>query len=107
MSRHLPKLVVEDLKQGKTVEPELYHDVTIYMSDIVGLGNIIRTCSPASMVDIMKEVNNYKTILKQFFLCMGGATMEQSTAHGVGGRGLDNIQKIKMMTFLATSKFFL
>ena len=32
----LPRLVADDLRAGKVVEPELYRDVTMFFSDIVG-----------------------------------------------------------------------
>ncbi|CAL8074971.1 unnamed protein product [Calicophoron daubneyi] len=52
----LPVPVAEQLKRGKTVEPEAYDNVTIYFSDICGFTEWSSTSSPFEVVDLLNEL---------------------------------------------------
>lgn len=56
ISQMLPKKVAEDLKHGKTVEPEAFECVTIYFSDLVGFTAIARDSTPFQVVTLLNDL---------------------------------------------------
>ena len=52
----LPKSVAESLKMGKTVEPEMFENSTIFMSDIVGFTRISSKATPMQIVVMLNEM---------------------------------------------------
>ncbi|XP_025088267.1 atrial natriuretic peptide receptor 1-like isoform X2 [Pomacea canaliculata] len=54
--RMLPQSVAEDLKSGKPVKAELFDEVTIYFSDIVGFTKICADSTPIEVVNLLNSL---------------------------------------------------
>ncbi|CAM9749085.1 unnamed protein product [Lampetra planeri] len=52
----LPKTVVQALKSVGSVQPELFEEVTIYFSDIVGFTTICKHCEPMEVVCLLNDL---------------------------------------------------
>ena len=52
----LPEKVAEDLIQGKTVEPALHENVTLFFSDVVGFTTICDQVEPWDVIDMMNQL---------------------------------------------------
>lgn len=52
----MSRSVAEALKVGGTVEPEYFHNVTLYFSDIVGFTTISANSEPIEVVDLLNDL---------------------------------------------------
>ncbi|XP_075890888.1 guanylyl cyclase C [Nelusetta ayraudi] len=52
----LPRPVVKSLKETGMVEPELYDEVTVYFSDIVGFTTLCQYSTPMEVVDMLNDI---------------------------------------------------
>uniref|UniRef100_A0A3Q3L8C5 Guanylate cyclase n=1 Tax=Mastacembelus armatus TaxID=205130 RepID=A0A3Q3L8C5_9TELE len=52
----LPGPVVKSLKETGVVEPELYDEVTIYFSDIVGFTTLCQYSTPMEVIDMLNDI---------------------------------------------------
>ncbi|XP_029312186.1 heat-stable enterotoxin receptor [Cottoperca gobio] len=52
----LPGPVVKSLKESGVVEPELYEEVTVYFSDIVGFTTLCQYSTPMEVVDMLNDI---------------------------------------------------
>uniref|UniRef100_A0A3B4UQD6 Guanylate cyclase n=1 Tax=Seriola dumerili TaxID=41447 RepID=A0A3B4UQD6_SERDU len=60
----LPGPVVRSLKETGRVEPELFEEVTIYFSDIVGFTTLCHYSTPIEVVDMLNHIyKNFDSIL--------------------------------------------
>ncbi|XP_036378817.1 heat-stable enterotoxin receptor [Megalops cyprinoides] len=60
----LPGPVVRSLKETGRVEPELFDEVTIYFSDIVGFTTLCQYSTPIEVVDMLNDIyKNFDSIL--------------------------------------------
>ena len=92
----LPPSVAEMLRAGKTVEPMLFENVTIFFSDVVGFTSICDAVEPWDVIDMLNQLytvmdhlashfNLYKveTIGDGYMACSGMPTPEENHAQNI------------------------
>lgn len=67
ISQMLPRQVVESLKNGEKVQPEIFDNVTVFYSDIVGFTTIAKRSKPMQVVDLLNNLyGKFDGILAQY-----------------------------------------
>lgn len=97
----LPDTVAESLRAGKTVEPQLYEDVTLFFSDVVGFTKICDAVEPWDVIDMLNQLytimdhlasrfNLYKveTIGDAYMCCSGLPTPDENHAQNIANFAL-------------------
>lgn len=60
----LPRPVVKSLKETGRVQPELFQEVTVYFSDIVGFTTLCQYSTPMEVVDMLNDIyKNFDKVL--------------------------------------------
>src|SRR5258706_517540 len=60
------RFVANELKFGRSVEPQLFTSATIYFSDIVDFGDISLESSPFEVVDLLNDLyNTFDNVIAQ------------------------------------------
>ncbi|CAJ1954887.1 unnamed protein product [Cylindrotheca closterium] len=63
----LPKNVADDLRQGKTVEPRYFGNVTLFFSDIEGFTTLCDQIQPWDVIDMMNQLYSVMDFLVDRF----------------------------------------
>mmetsp|Transcript_22481 Transcript_22481/g.55618 ORF Transcript_22481/g.55618 Transcript_22481/m.55618 type:complete len:492 (+) Transcript_22481:3-1478(+) len=63
----IPHQVAEDLRKGKTVEPTLHENVTLFFSDVVGFTSICDQVEPWDVIDMMNQLYSVMDFLASHF----------------------------------------
>jgi len=92
----LPPSVVDTMREGKTVEPLLYENVTLFFSDVVGFTKICDAVEPWDVIDMLNQLytvmdhlaahfNLYKveTVGDGYMACSGMPTPDENHAQNI------------------------
>lgn len=97
----LPAPVAESMRAGKTVEPQLFENVTLFFSDVVGFTSICDAVEPWDVIDMLNKLytvmdhlathfNLYKveTIGDAYMCCSGMPTPDENHAQNIANFAL-------------------
>lgn len=63
----LPQTVADQLRRGRTVEPSLFENVTLFFSDVVGFTEICDAIEPWDVVDMLNQLYSVMDYLSSHF----------------------------------------
>ena len=58
LATYVYRFVVEELKAGRNVTPQMFPAATIYFSDIVGFTTLSSQSSPFEVIDMLNDLYN-------------------------------------------------
>jgi class 3 adenylate cyclase len=58
IATYVYRFVVEELKAGRNVTPQMFPAATIYFSDIVGFTTLSSQSSPFEVIDMLNDLYN-------------------------------------------------
>ncbi|CAH3865738.1 unnamed protein product [Pieris brassicae] len=99
LNRMLPRTVAERLLLGLRVEPEMFEEVSIYFSDIVGFTSIAARATPVQVVDLLNDLyTTFDAAIEQYAVykveTIGDAYM---VVGGLPIRSTDHAQAVATM----------
>ncbi|CEF69663.1 Atrial natriuretic peptide receptor 1 [Strongyloides ratti] len=94
LKKMLPVAVAENLKLGKSVQPETFDSVTVFFADVVKFTILSSKCSPLQVINLVNELfTKFDSIIESLdvykvetigdgYLCVSGLPIPNGIKHG-------------------------